>query len=83
MTGFGFLKDINGDKCIKTLMGMIIGFFWLLLCITCVLYGLSNLVVSSNLITDVLWSMAAVSAVLLGVTAFQKIRDNKCSGKNE
>lgn len=71
---FGFLRDVNGDKCPRTLLGLIIGCTWLVLCIIGFFYGLSNVIQCQSFIIDILAFMAGVAAVLLGVNAFQKLR---------
>lgn len=77
MTGFGFLRDINGDKCPRTLLGLVVGMVWVVLSCIVIIYGLKHTIQASSTIVDLLWAMAFVSGVLLGVTAFQKLRGMK------
>lgn len=72
---YKLLQDINGDTCPKILMGIIVGIIWIVLTIIAFFYSLAHIIASPSTIDSILIGLATYSAALLGLTIFQKIRD--------
>ena len=78
---FGFLSDINGDKCQRTLWGSISGATTIVLVIIVTFYGLGHDIRCPSLIADLLLGMMAMVVGLLVVTALQRPRDISQHGR--
>jgi hypothetical protein len=73
---YGLMSDINGDKSPHILLGIIGAICLLIMCITAFIYGLTHIIQSASTIMEILWLLATMISVLLGLTTFQKPRGN-------
>lgn len=70
---YGFLQDINGDKCEKRLIGLILIAISCLMCIIYFCYGLRHEIVEHSIL-DAAYFIGGTGGTILGITIFQKKR---------
>ena len=69
---YGFLEDINGDKCAKVLMGVVVITICIIMCIVAFFYALFSEIKSPSIIEFIIISLGSFGSTLIGITAFQK-----------
>ena len=72
---YGFLQDINGDKCSKLLMGIAYLGLAAIMCVVAFIYGLDKEIKSASIIEFILGLLSGSGLGLFGITVFQKPRD--------